>query len=269
MSERVELSTGGWVGVEHLGRAHGGAAVLLLRPLAGSMALWGEFAQVLAERMRVIAFDPRGVGDSSDAPVDVTTRAMAADAVALLDALGEPTAHVFGISLGAMVATWMAVDAPERVTRLCLASAGAVGFALTLGGAVRGVEMAASVLAPESEVVAKLAGAVLSEDVRAKDPARVAEVEESASHDPARRGELLKHAIAAARHDAREVVGRIVAPTLVLGGDHDELIGEEPPRALAEAIGGARYERIAEAGHDLTLEQPRATALAVAAFLLA
>lgn len=138
----VALPDGAHLAHEEHGARHNGVPVLLLRPLVGAMALWGGFLDALASRLRVIAFDPRGTGASSDAPADATTRDLARDPVALLDALGEPAAHVFGISFGAMVATWLAIDAPERVARLCLASAGPTGFALTASGLARGISMA-------------------------------------------------------------------------------------------------------------------------------
>ena len=52
----------------------------------------------------------------------------------------------------------------------------------------------------------------------------------------------------------------------MLAGDHDALLGTEAPRALAAAIPGAELAIVAESGHDLTLEQPVATAARVAAF---
>ncbi len=263
----VTLRDGGRVAFEVRGAMNAGTPVLLVRPLAGSMALWGEFRDALAMERRVIAFDPRGVGASSDAPLDVTTRDMARDAVDVLDALGVPRAHVFGISLGAMVATWLAADAPERVERLCLASAGPVGLSLTPSGVASGATMAAAVLSPEGEVVRRLTDSLLSPDVRERDPARVEAIDEAAAPEPDRRAEIVKRAAAALRHDAREALPRITAPTLVLAGDRDALVGEEPPHTLAAGIAGARMEVIAGAGHALTLEQPRETARRVADFL--
>jgi 3-oxoadipate enol-lactonase len=267
-SGTVALPDGAWLAYEEHGARHGGVPVLLLRPLAGAMALWGGFLDALASRLRVIAFDPRGTGASSDAPAEATTRDLARDPVALLDALGEPTAHVFGISFGAMVATWLALDAPDRVARLCLASAGPTGFTLTASGLARGISMAATALTPGDDAASRLVSEVLSRDVREHDPERVAEVEAVAAEAPPDRVELLKHAVAVARHDAGDELHRIAARTLVLCGDHDELIGPEPAAALAAAIPGARLEIIADAGHALTLEQPEATAKAVADFLL-
>ena len=223
---------------------------------------------MLARRLCVIAFDPRGTGPSSDADVTTTTRDMACDAVSVLDALSVPRAHVFGISFGAMVATWMAIDSAERVDRLCLASAGPTGLSLAPSGLARDVVMVASALLPGEQANARLPGVVLSENVRDDQPERVEAIEAAAAGEPTDRIELAKHALAAARHDARDELYRIVAPTLVLGGDHDELLGEAPTLALAAAIAGARREVIQDAGHDLTLEQPEPTALRVANFFL-
>ncbi len=257
---------GGLVVFEVRGHDDHAIPVLLLRPLAGSMALWGEFRDVIATTFRVVAFDPLGVGSSSSAALDVGTRTMARDTLGVLDALGVARAHVFGISLGAMVAMWLAIDAPERVARLCLASAGPTGFVLPRSAVSTGVAMVEAVLSPEHEVVSRLVEAVLSQGVCANEPAMVRTIETATADDPARRVEILKHIVAAVRHDAKAELHRIQAPTLVLAGDHDELIGADPPVALASAIRGARLEIIVDAGHDITLEQPVATAQRVVDF---
>ena len=126
----MELADGRRIAFEVSG-AHAGAPVLLLRPLLGSIAAWGPFRAVLASRARVIAFDRSGSGDSSDAPYFLGTRGMAQEAVAVLDQLGVRRAHVFGASLGGMVATWLAIDAPHRVARVCLASTPDTGLDLS------------------------------------------------------------------------------------------------------------------------------------------
>jgi 3-oxoadipate enol-lactonase len=107
---------------------------------------------------------------------------------------------------------------------------------------------------------------MLSDEAQAQHPERLAQVETAAGHDPARRTELALHALAAGCHDAREALGGIAAPTLVLTGDRDELLGSGPCEELAKAIPGATLTRIENAGHDLTLEQPEATARVVAEF---
>lgn len=262
----ARLPDGGDVAYRIRGRAHGGTPILLVRPLGGSMALWGAFGARLAEAHRVISFDHRGAGHSTAAPVCVTTRGLARDARVVLDHVGAPRAHVFGISLGGMAATWLAVLAPTRVARLCLAATPLCGLALSRAGLRRELALLACFARPLREVEAHLVARVLSRRFRARHPEELRRIEGALRAEPSTRTALLRHALAGLRHDARRAARRIEAPTLVLAGEDDELLGPEAPRALAAAVPGAVFETIVASGHDLTLEQPLATAARVARF---
>lgn len=240
--------------------------IVLLRPLGGTIELWGQFREALAERARVITFDHAGAGRSSDAPLGFGTRAMARDALAVLDQLNVERAHVFGVSLGGMVATWLAIDAPDRVARVCLASAAPSGLDLSLQGIGRAASLAACVLRPAASVQACLVRSVLSSGVRRAEPGRAARLAAPMDGRPARRAELVKQGLAAIFHDASYRLHSIRAPVLVLAGERDELLGLAPQRALARAIPGARLQVIPGAGHALTLEAPWTTAAAVLRF---
>ena len=79
----------------------------------------------LTDRYKLILFDNKGSGRTdypSDPGEDFTIRLMADDAAALLDALGIEHAHVMGISMGGMIAQELAVNYPEKVDKLILAS---------------------------------------------------------------------------------------------------------------------------------------------------
>src|SRR4051794_34595731 len=67
------LPYGGRLAYEIHGRAHAGTPLLLIRPLGGSMALWGVFRARLAQRLRVVSFDLRGTGHSSADPAWVSS----------------------------------------------------------------------------------------------------------------------------------------------------------------------------------------------------
>lgn len=258
---------GGRVAHEIAGACNGGTPILLIRPLGGTMALWGPFRARLAETRRVLAFDYRGAGASSPAAAFTTTRRLAHDALCVLDELGVARAHVFGISLGGMVATWLAVLAPNRVERLVLASAPAWGLALSRAGLRRGRSLAACLVRPRAEIEACLVERILSPRFRVAHPAELRRIEALAAAAPTSRAALTKLALAGLLHDARDSLRHVVAPTLVLAGSDDELLGREPQRALAAGIRGAAFTVVDESGHDLTLEQPRVTAARVAAFL--
>jgi pimeloyl-ACP methyl ester carboxylesterase len=261
---RCAFSDGGILAYESWGERHVGCPVLLIRPLGGSMALWGSFRERLAETFRVVSFDLRGTGISSPDRRWVTTRTIARDALGILDHLGIARAHVFGISLGGMSATWLAALAPRRVERLCIASAPARGLALTHASLRKDLGLLACFTAPRADVEAKLVDRILSAAFRRAHPAEIAHIEAIVRAAPASRRSLAAHALAGLLHDARGVLDRIDAPTLVLAGADDRLLGSAPSRDLAAGIDRADFEIIADAGHDVTLEQPLASAARVA-----
>lgn len=268
-SGKVRCPDGGDIAFEWHGRRDHGLPVLLMRPLGGSMALWGEFRERLAQYHRVLSFDFRGAGRSSRHAPWLGTRGLAQEAVRVLDHVGVERVHVFGISLGGMAASWLAIDAPTRVAGLCIASAPARGIALGVGRVRRELAMAACFLHPRQDVEASLVTRVLSPEFRRAHPGEVGRIEKVVAATPASRSSLLKHALAGLRHDARPALRTIRSDTLVLAGARDRLLGAAAPRALAAAIPGASFELVADAGHDLTLEQPTATASRVSRFLAA
>ena len=137
-----------------------GPPVLLIHGFASSASVnWvfpGWLKTLGDAGFRVIAFDNRGHG-GSDKPHDPQAyyaSKMASDAVALLDHLGLPSAHVMGYSMGARIAAFMALAHPDRVTSLVF---GGLGI-----GMVDGVgdwdPIAAALTAPSLENVTHARG---------------------------------------------------------------------------------------------------------------
>ncbi len=97
-----------------------GDPVLLIMGHAYGADMWHRTAPELAASYRVIRFDNRGAGRSSDPPGPYPVPLMAEDALAVLDAAGAASAHVHGVSLGGAIALQLALDHPGRVRSLIL-----------------------------------------------------------------------------------------------------------------------------------------------------
>lgn len=261
------LADGRSIAYETHGQIDHHIPLLLIRPLGGTMALWGPFRAALAQTFPIIAFDLCGTGGSSHDTGWPSTRGIAADALALLDHLNVPRAHVFGESLGGMSATWLAIDAGDRVAGLVIASAPACGLDFSRAGATRGVAMATRFASRTDNVEARLVHLTLSARFRLDHPDQVKHIEALIRAEPATRTSLTRHAIAGGLHDARKHLQDISAPCLVLAGEFDQLLGVAPPRRLSEGIRGGRFDVVQAAGHAITLEQPITSAARIVQFL--
>jgi haloacetate dehalogenase len=106
---------------------HGGNGppLLLLHGNPQTHFMWHEVAPLLAREFTVVAADLRGYGDSSKPPTDpehepYSKRAMARDQVFVMRHLGFERFGVCGHDRGGRVAYRMALDHPERVTKLAV-----------------------------------------------------------------------------------------------------------------------------------------------------
>jgi 3-oxoadipate enol-lactonase len=102
-------------------RAGSGRPVVLLHPLALSSAIWGAFAERLAQTFDVIATDARGHGDSDWDGKPFGIDDLADDVSNLLDGLSMPFAHIVGMSMGGSTAIRFAGRYPQRVMSMVLA----------------------------------------------------------------------------------------------------------------------------------------------------
>src|SRR5258708_29189118 len=97
-----------------------GEPVLLIMGLGYPSDMWYRSRPLLAARYRTIALDNRGVGRSDVPPGPYPIALMASDAAGVLDAGGIESAHVFGVSMGGMIAQKFPMQYPNRVRSLIL-----------------------------------------------------------------------------------------------------------------------------------------------------
>ncbi|MGC9197010.1 MAG: alpha/beta fold hydrolase [Syntrophobacteraceae bacterium] len=100
----------------------GAPFIVLSHSLASSLELWDLQLPVLLEKFRVLRFDTRGHGGSSNPPGAYSIEMLAADLIGLLDYLGIERTHFAGISMGAMIGQVFGCRYPDRLDRLVLCS---------------------------------------------------------------------------------------------------------------------------------------------------
>ncbi len=98
-----------------------GEPLLLVHGLGADHRAWIMQRRAFGERYRCIALDNRGVGSSDKPTGPYDLEVMARDALRVLDAAGEDSAHVVGVSMGGILSQIIAVRSPERVRSLTLA----------------------------------------------------------------------------------------------------------------------------------------------------
>ncbi|MEX2289412.1 MAG: alpha/beta hydrolase [Mycobacteriales bacterium] len=238
----------------HVEREGSGEPLLWITGFAISSEIFSPVISTYAADFDCIRYDNRGAG-RSPAPWRITSiPELAGDAVRLLDALGLDSAHVYGLSMGGMIAQEVAIRFPDRVRGLVLGGTSHGGPRAVLP-APRIAAALTSRQAPAA-VRAELVGrALFTEAFRRREAALVQTyLGLLVQHRTSARG-LVSHLAATTCHDTRSRLGRIVAPTLVLHGAQDELTPVGNARLLAAAIPDAEL-RLVSAGHAYLLEQP-------------
>lgn len=244
-----------------------GELVVLLHGLGGSRLSWEAQLLGLGARRRAAAWDLPGYGVSAPLPVaSVTFRDLADAAASWITALGAERAHVVGISMGGMIAQYLAAHHPNRVRSLTLLSTSpAFGMDGTQPDAWRAARLAPLDAGQQpadfaDRVLGALAGPHITPDAFAQQRAAMSRITADA---------LRRSIDCLITHDSRPLLPAIAAPTLVLVGDLDD---ETPPaysQYLADHIPHARLAIVPGAGHLLNAEAPDAVNTLISQFLTA
>lgn len=243
---------------------HGkGEPVLLIMGLGYPSYLWHRTRPALKERYRTIALDNRGSGQSDAPPGPYSIALMASDAAAALDAAGVESAHVFGLSMGGMIAQEFALQYPARVRSLILGCTAPGG-----PNAVRAEKNVTEIL--------------MARNMSPEDAARAMR---PYIYDPATPLDRIEEDLAIRRQwfprpeaymaqlqgifawEAYARLDRIAVPTLVIHGQSDQLVPAGNGELIAARISGAKLVMLPRASHIFTTDQPEASQRAIMDFL--
>lgn len=249
--------------------AGAGDPIVLVAGTGYPGATWSpELLDRLTPRHTVLTFDHRGTGATPSTPERYSTRGFAADAIALMDALDLPAAHVVGHSMGGRVAQWMALDHPDRVRSLVLAATGP-GEWDPAKPVTRGVPLhtARDMIAAgyEGYMASHIAATFFTPEFVAARPDVVAWLVRAFwEHRPALE-DYLRHVIARQEHQTADRLADIAAPSLVLIGDRDRHQGGtgvhwEQSAYLFEHLPNAERQVIPDASHGYFWQDPERSA---------
>jgi pimeloyl-ACP methyl ester carboxylesterase len=256
---------------------HPGEPLLLVMGANASGLVWPDaLVAQLAEHHRVIRYDHRDTGRSTatfeDAPYGVTD--LADDAIAVLDALDVPRAHVAGMSMGGMLVQLLLLDHPDRIATATVFATGPLPSAEpSPTPAPPGPDPALLRLWAELDDPRDLEGEIawrvehwrlLNGSGTLFDPAEFRALEErviahSGRHDPV---------VAHARMDTAGLergaeLAAVSVPTLVIEAPEDPAFPPPNASVLACSLGHGRMVRIPGMGHAInrTVISPLAAAI--------
>lgn len=234
-----------------------GAPLLVLGPSLGtSTLLWSTTIPALAERYRVIAWDPPGHGAAPAATAGFTVGELAE---AVGGAVDGPFLYA-GVSLGGTIGLELLLNHPDRVRAAAIICSGAA-----IGEPAAWHERAAQVRAQSTSSL------IIGSAQRWFAPGSI-------ERNPDITGRLLhvlqdtddeSYALcceAIAGFDVRDRLGEITAPVLAVWGDHDGVTPEASAREIADGVQRGRATGIPDASHLAPADDHAATAAVLREF---
>jgi pimeloyl-ACP methyl ester carboxylesterase len=286
--EIVTLPTGREVQTYHLApTAPDAAPALYVHGLGGSSSNWWLLMPHLADTFDQWAFDLPGFGDSPPSSPH-TVQAYADDVIAFAERRAEEAGrqvHLIGNSMGGMISVIVAATRPDLVDTLTLVAPAMPQRRLP--SAARGMAVAALPAVGE-RLLARVNGVSAEEQVQRllrvtyADPASVDADDLAWAIEERRRRMDLPHADAVVLEALRSIVvqyllptgrsawrtaGRILAPTLVLVGGHDALVGAWSARRWRRTLPRSRVVELSSSGHAAMMEHSDVVADHIRSFL--
>ena len=217
-----------------------------LRTVKGTALPMALMYRALAKDFTVYAFSRK-----NGLPEGHTTRDMARDVSDAMDVLGIGTADVLGVSMGGMIAQHLAADYPERVGKLVLAVTCSRPNEIMTGSVEQWMDMARQ--GDHTALMDSNVRKIYSRDYYRQNRWLVpfmGKVTKPKSYD-----RFFIQAEACLNHTCYDNLCRILCPTLVIGGEQDEVVGCEASRELAQRIPHGSLLTYPQWGHGVYEEE--------------
>ena len=236
-------------GTEYIRFGTGQRVLIILPGLGDGLKTVGGTAVPMAVMYRMFAkdFTVYMFSRRADLPVGHTTREMARDLADAMDTLCIAKADILGVSMGGMIAQWLAIDYPERVGKLILTVTAARPNGVLEESIKEWMEQAKS--GDHSALMDSNLKRIYSERYYRQNKWMIPLL--GVLTKPKSYGRFLILAEACLNHDAYTELSNMKAPTFVIGGGKDQAIGPDAAGELAKHIPGAVLKVYPQWGHGL------------------
>lgn len=239
--------------MEYIRFGRGSRALIMLPGLGDGLRTVKGTALPMAQMYREFAkeFTVYMFSRKETLPAGYTTRDMARDQAEAMEHLAISKADIFGVSMGGMIAQYLAVDFPEKVNKLILTVTCAEPNRLLTESIGEWM-----VLAKEGDHTAFMDSnlrRLYSEEYYQKNRwtvPLVGRLTKPKSYD-----RFLIQAEACLNHNVKAELHKILSPTLIVGGEKDMALGGEASREMAAIIPNARLKMYSQWGHGLYEEE--------------
>ncbi len=254
-------------GIEIYYEQHGaGEPVVLIQGLGANVTGWDSQMEPLSREYRLIAFDNRGAGRSEKPAEPYSIHQMADDTAALMDDLGIQTAHVFGMSMGGMIAQEMYHRHGARVRSLILAGTMAGGPMATFPDMNVFQQFVSNGATSMAEAIAEGLKLFYSDKFLEKNKDWLVKRSLKNMSLMAPPHALQKQMMAVMGFNAHGLLSGIKVPTLVMGATDDQIVPFANQQLIAKRIPEARFVPFEGAGHGFLTERAVAVNRAVLDF---
>jgi 3-oxoadipate enol-lactonase len=248
-----------------------GEVVVLIPGIGCDSTYWFRQIPAFSKEYRVIAIDNRGTGRSDKPEIPYTMEMLAADIAGLLDIINVDTAHVFGHSLGGMIAQHFALGYPKKVRTLIL-GATICGGSHWIQGTL--AEAFQALLAPDHlrnltprEICQEALSFEFTQEFIDNNPTLIERHITEKTRYPAPPYVLAMQGQAVYGHDTYDHLPAIKVPTLVIAGDADGVFSVENSRLLASRIPNAKLVVLKNVAHSFQIEAAEEANKIVLSFL--
>ena len=237
-----------------------GPPLVLIMGLSGDLTWWERLAALLDTHFRLVLFDNRGAGLTDKPEEKYSIGLFASDTIGLMDALGVSRAHVFGVSMGGMIAQEVALRYPGRVERLALGCthSGGQGFIMPSPEAIQKMTLTRG--KSHEEIGRQIISILFSPSFQVRDPQCIETMVERYVRNPPERKAFTNQFWALIGHNCYDRLQEIRKSTLLLTGDEDVLVPPDNSRVIESRIPGSRLVILPGAGHAFFIEDPEGTA---------